>query len=87
MIAEQLNVVDFDYEDIPVDSPAIVFWCDEQKEFSVELLSEWVSDKMNRIALVKEIHLCSVGVFESREEAYFWVASMQDKSLFLSPCH
>lgn len=78
MIAEQLS-----FDDLSHELPLVVLWCEEQKDFTVVPVTDWVGDKMKTLALVNEVHLHPVGVFKTAEAAFSFVQLQQKKDLDL----
>lgn len=67
------------------DTPVVVLWCQEQKNFTVAPVCDWVGNKMKTLAMVSEVHLHPVGVFETAEAAFKFVQSHGEKDLALVP--
>lgn len=77
-MAEQLF-----FTDLEQDAPVVVLWCEEQRDFAVEPICDWVGNKMKPFSDVREVHLHPVGVFETAEQAFVFVQSHQKKELSL----
>lgn len=63
------------------ETPVVVLWCEEQKNFTVAPVCDWVGNKMKSFSDVREVHLHPVGVFETAEQAFIFVQSYQKKTL------
>ncbi len=77
-MAEQLI-----FKDLEQGAPVVVLWCEEQRDFAVEPVCDWVDDTMKSPSELKDIHLHPVGVFKTAEQAFAFVENHQKRDLSL----